>query len=107
MCTVPNAEVGAALAHQLVGRQFAAAVAIVPGVRSVYRWRGAIHDRQELQLVVKTVRGRIADVRRCIATQHPYEVAECMALEVVDASPSYLEWLQVQTEPEHPAKKHP
>jgi len=107
LCTVPNTDVASRLAHHLVGQHIAAAVAIVPGVRSVYRWRGEIHDRQELQLMVKTVGGRVADVRRCITAEHPYEVPEFLVVDVVDTTPDFLEWLQVQTVEREPAKNHP
>jgi len=52
--TVPNADVGTALARALVGARLAACVNVVPGVRSIYTWNGEVCEDDELLLIIKT-----------------------------------------------------
>ncbi len=98
-CTVPDPQLAARFARELVEQRLAAGVAIVERVRSIYRWRGTIYDRPEAQLVIKTTRGRVGSLQTWIATHHPYEVPEVMVVEVADAAPDYLRWLVAETSP--------
>ena len=43
------------IAHTLVEEQLVACVNIIPGVESVYRWKGKIEDSKEFVLICKTV----------------------------------------------------
>ena len=42
------------VARTLVEERLAACVNIVPAVRSIYRWEGAIHDDAEALAIIKT-----------------------------------------------------
>ena len=81
------------LARELVEKRLAACVNIVPGVRSVYHWKDAIEDQEEVLLVIKTSRPLLEDLRNEIERLHSYEVPEVIALQVVDGSEAYLAWL--------------
>ena len=96
---VPNMEVAQALAQDLVGRQLAACVNILPGVQSVYRWQGKVEQAQEISLFIKTRRVCYAAVEVAIGKLHPYEVPEIIALPISSALPKYLEWLAQETMP--------
>jgi periplasmic divalent cation tolerance protein len=87
------------LAHALVEKRLAACVNIVSGVRSVYRWKDAIEDEEEVLLVIKTSRPLFEELRNEILRLHSYEVPEVIALEVVDGSEGYLAWLDRELRP--------
>lgn len=92
LVTVP-AEAGAELARQLVEERVAACVNLIPGVRSIYRWEGAIEEEDEVLLVLKlSARGAPRAVDR-IAELHPYATPEVVLLEVTAGFPAYLEWV--------------
>ena len=62
--------------------------------RSIYRWKGEIHDDQESQLVIKTTRDRFEALEAHVRANHPYEVPEIVALPIIAGSAAYLEWLR-------------
>jgi periplasmic divalent cation tolerance protein len=81
------------MAHALVEKRLAACVNIMPGVRSVYRWKEAIEEEEEVLLVVKSSRALLDELREEIERLHSYEVPEVIALPVVDGSERYLSWM--------------
>ena len=75
-CTCPDAEVAERIADALVAERLAACVNILPGLRSVYRWQGAVERADEVLLLVKTTPDRVATVAALVAALHPYELPE-------------------------------
>ena len=74
-------------------RRLAACVNVVPGVRSTYRWQGAVQTESEWLLIVKTERDRFEAVREAIRSLHSYDVPEIVMLEIADGDAGYLAWL--------------
>jgi periplasmic divalent cation tolerance protein len=93
LSTCGSSEEAQRLAHGLVEKRLAACVNIVPGVRSVYHWKDAIEEEEEVLLVIKTSRPLLDELRSEIERLHSYEVPEVIALQVVDGSEAYLAWL--------------
>jgi periplasmic divalent cation tolerance protein len=81
------------IASALVENRLAACVNILPGVTSVYRWKGTVERASEIILLIKTSRPLLAQVRAEIERLHSYELPEVIALPIVDGSERYLEWL--------------
>ena len=96
-CTCPDADVAQRIAHALVGERLAACVNIVPGLRSVYRWKGKIQDDAECQLLIKTRESHIGAVTESIHRLHPYELPEVIAVPVVAGLAPYLDWIRDNT----------
>jgi periplasmic divalent cation tolerance protein len=84
----------AAIARALVRARVAACVNIVPGVRSVYRWRGRIEEGKEALLVVKTTKRALVRCLRALAAAHPYEVPEGLVLPPTHALLAYGRWIR-------------
>ena len=97
LVTAPSEEVAAELARALVGEGLAACVNIVPGLRSIYAWKGEVCDDPEVLLVVKTRRARFAALRDRVLALHPYELPEVIALDVADGHAPYLDWVRDRT----------
>ena len=95
--TVSDAQSAAAIASGLVERRLAACVNIIPGVTSVYRWKGKLHKDPEVLLTIKTRAGVFNEVAQFIKEKHPAEVPEIISLPIAEGSPSYLEWLGANT----------
>lgn len=97
LVTAPSAETAAGIARALVEERLAACGNVVPGLRSIYRWEGTVHDEAEALLVLKTTRGRFAALRDRVLALHPYQVPEVLALPVEEGSQKYLAWVGEET----------
>ena len=100
LCTCPSAEEAEKIARLLVEQRLAACVNIVPGLRSIYRWKGQVEDAGEWLLLVKSRRSLFDQLRAAVERVHSYEVPEVIALHVVDGAPAYLEWLEHEVKSE-------
>ena len=80
-------------AATLVEERLAACVNVLPPMRSIYRWQGAVERADERQLVIKTTGHRLRELEARIKALHPYEVPEFLVVSVLKGSPDYLSWL--------------
>jgi periplasmic divalent cation tolerance protein len=105
--TCASAEEAQRLARMLVEERLAACVQIVPHVRSVYRWRGAVEESEEWLLLIKSRRDLFENMRRRLRAAHSYELPEIVALAVVDGEPEYLAWVDAGLIPAGPLQDGP
>ncbi|HEY0634377.1 MAG TPA: divalent-cation tolerance protein CutA [Gammaproteobacteria bacterium] len=99
LTTCPDQESAEALATSLVEARLAACVNVVPGIRSVYRWKGEVVRDGELLLVIKSRDDRFDTLKAAIIARHPYELPEVIALTISDAHLPYLAWIDSQLDP--------
>jgi len=97
LSTCPDAGSAARIARALVEERLAACVNRVPGLTSIYCWRGEIHENGEVLLLIKSTRDRLESLRTRLIELHPYEVPELIALEIAAGHVPYLDWLREQT----------
>lgn len=97
LITAPDVETGNGLARALVSERLAACVNVVSGVRSFYRWEGAVLDDAEVLLVAKTRGDRCAALAARVRDLHPYELPEVLALPAVAGSEAYLDWVRTES----------
>ena len=93
LSTCSSEEEARMIARSLVEKRLAACVQLVPGLRSVYRWKGEIEEESEILLVIKSRRDLFRRLEAELRKLHSYETPEIVALTVVDGSADYLEWL--------------
>jgi len=82
-----------ALARTLVEEGLAACVNVLPPMRSVYHWQGAVHTDPEQQLVIKTAPANLPALEARLHQLHPYDLPEFVVLGA-DASVAYTEWVR-------------
>ncbi len=97
MTNLPDTHSAQQLAQQLVESRLAACVNCMPGVRSVYRWQGAVEQADEVALIIKTTPARYAELEAAIKAAHPYEVPEIIAIPVSAGWPAYADWIGQET----------
>jgi periplasmic divalent cation tolerance protein len=98
LSTFASAEEARRVARALVEKKLAACVNVIPGIRSVYHWRGAdgenaIVDEEEALVVIKSSRALLQELKDEIERLHSYQVPEVIALQVVDGAERYLAWM--------------
>src|SRR5688572_17743394 len=93
-CTVPDAETAERLARAVVSERLAACVNVLPGIRSIYRWDGAVESSDELLLIAKTARSSFDALRDRLVALHPYELPEIVAVKLDLGSPDYVDWVR-------------
>lgn len=99
LTTCGSEEEGRRIARGLVEKRLAACVNVAGGVRSVYRWKGAIEEDTEHLLIIKSRRDLFERLCGELQALHSYELPEVIALAVVDGSEAYLGWLDRELAP--------
>ncbi len=97
MVTAGSAEEAATIGRTLIEERLAACANIVPGIRSIYRWKGKIYDEQEFLIIIKTRTSHFEAVQKRVKELHSYEVPEIISFPVAQGLPQYLEWVQAET----------
>jgi len=85
------------LARQLIENRLAACVSVLPGVQSIYRWRGDIEEANEVTLFIKTTAAHYVELESMVVAHHPYQVPEVIALPISHGLPAYLNWIHEET----------
>lgn len=93
LITTGSEEEAHKIAKLLVKEKRAACVNIVPGVDSLFRWKGKIHSARESLLLVKTKASVFPEIISLVKEVHSYEVPEIIALPIIGGSEDYLQWL--------------
>lgn len=96
-CACPDAATAERIATALVEERLAACVTIVPGLRSIYRWEGAIQAADEALLLIKTLPEHYPRLQDRLRELHPYELPELLAVETAFGLPEYLRWVADET----------
>lgn len=100
LTTCGSASDGEKLGRQLVERRLAACVNVLTGVRSVYRWKGAIEADDEVLLVIKTNQRSLDELRDTIKEIHAYDNPEFLVFSVDKGLREYLMWIDENVGPE-------
>lgn len=100
--TVGTEEQAYLIAREIVARRQAACVNIVPGIRSIYRWKGKICKDGELLLIVKTLESELEGVQDTIRELHNYELPEILSFNVSHGERRFLEWIAGNVDKEAP-----
>jgi periplasmic divalent cation tolerance protein len=88
------------IARTLVEEHLAACVQVLPGMLSIYSWRGEVQLETEVLLLAKTTRERLDALKARLDELHPYEMPELLALEAVDGLVPYLGWIEQEVQPQ-------
>jgi periplasmic divalent cation tolerance protein len=91
--TCPDKESATQVANALIHRQLAACVNILPGLTSIYPWKGQIETSEECLLLIKSTQSAYEKVETTIRDAHPYELPEVIAVPIVTGLHTYLSWI--------------
>lgn len=97
LTTCPNKTVARKLAKLILDKKLAACVNLIPGLTSLYWWKGKKKEDTEVLLLIKTKEDLAKKLGKLIKDNHPYELNEFITLPV-GGSKEYLNWVNEETE---------
>ncbi|HEY3216036.1 MAG TPA: divalent-cation tolerance protein CutA [Candidatus Eisenbacteria bacterium] len=92
-------EDAARVVQTLVDERLVACGTVLPGARSIYRWKGEVADAREVVVMLKTRKQDWTALLSRLHDLHPYDTPECLAVRVAAGAPKYLAWLEEALEP--------
>ncbi len=95
--TAPDPEWLVAFTHKLAADQLCAAAHNFAPIRSIYRWRGQIHDKTEARVALRTRRSLLPRILERLKQEHPYEVPSVVAVPIIDGNPDYIRFILEET----------
>ncbi len=98
--TFPDAEVALSVGEALVRLRLAACVNVLPGMRSVYAWKGAVERADEVVALIKSRETLAEPLAAALKSRHPYETPIVLHLPVSEADPETLAWILRETAPD-------
>ena len=91
--TVSDIKFAEKLSFALIKAKIAACVNIVEGITSIYAWKGKIEKDRECFLIIKTTTDKSDELINYIENNHPYDVPECIGLNIEKGSRKYIDWI--------------
>ena len=85
------------IARALVKEKLAACVNIIPGIASIYAWKGKIEEGKEVLLVIKSRASLSTRLTARVKALHSYEVPEVVTIPISSGNPDYLRWVREST----------
>ena len=97
LVTAANQEEAIRIGQGMVHAKLAACANIIPGIQSIYRWKGKVVKAQEVLLILKSTRPRYHALEKAIKAMHTYETPEIIALPVKEGLDQYIGWVRSET----------
>ena len=92
-----SAEEAERIGRAVIEERLAACINILPGVRSIYRWQGAIESADEVAAILKTTKSSADALIARIAALHSYDVPCIVTWPIDKALASYADWIDAST----------
>lgn len=95
----PGADTARKAVRLLVEERLIACGNLIPGVESIYEWKGEIETANEVTVIAKTTASCADEAMARLRSLHPYEVPEILLVPMTTGWPAYLEWVAGQCGP--------
>ena len=86
------------IARTLVAERLVACANILGGMRSVYRWQGAVTEDDETVLILKTRSANVERVTERVIALHGYDVPCVVELPLARGNPTFLDWISTESQ---------
>ena len=93
----PDLECAKNIAKGLLAERLAACINIGTPVLSMYEWESAMHETQEIPLVIKTSLAHQERLIERLVALHPYDLPEALTVSVAGGYAPYLAWVKDQS----------
>ena len=95
--TFPDVDTALVIGESLVRDGLIACINVLPGMRSVYAWKGAVERGEEAVGILKTRVGLKDEVAAALKARHPYETPIVLFLEPSGADAATPAWILAET----------
>lgn len=95
--TAADGEWLAGFTRTLVDERLAACGHVIPSIRSIYRWEGAVQDEAEARVALHTRSSLMPAVVQRTKELHPYATPCVIAMSLTGGNPEYLRWIVAET----------
>ncbi len=93
LTTTPDEATAERIVEALLADGIIACGTILPGARSIYRWRGAVERASESLVILKTRTDRVEELEERLEALHPYDLPELLVLPIEAGLAGYLAWI--------------
>lgn len=98
--TFADEATAARVTRVLVEERLIACANLLPGARSIYRWKQGVQDEREVVVLMKTRKQDWTALLSRLHELHPYETPELVAVRIAAGAPKYMAWLDEALAPE-------
>lgn len=91
--TIDSLESARKMSRVIINEKLAACCTILPNSISIFGWKGALHERNEQVIMIKTLESKLIDLKDRILELHNDEVPEIIAINLNSGLSSYLSWI--------------
>lgn len=92
--TAENENEAGRIGQILIEKKLAACVNIIPGMKSIYRWKGEIENGDECIMLVKTLERNVNRITEVIKDMHSYELPCILVIPIIDGLKEYLDYIR-------------
>ena len=85
------------IADAVIGERLAACVNILPGMISLYRWKGKVAADEEIVVIAKTCENLVEPLTARVAEIHSYDCPCIVAIPIDGGNPTFLSWIYEET----------
>jgi periplasmic divalent cation tolerance protein len=96
-CPCPSIDEAKKLAHALLEKKLIACANILPGMVSIYEWKGSLHDDSECLALFKTTKERAQEVETLLTSLHPYEIPAILQFEASKVNEDFFTHVRQST----------
>ena len=80
------------LAKELIEKQLASCINLMPKINSIYNWNNKIHNIEEVMMMIKTIEQNIDKIKAILESKHPYDIPEIICCDFDILNYRYKEW---------------
>lgn len=96
--TFPDEASALNIGEALVRERLVACVNVLPGMKSVYAWKGAVERADEVVAILKSRESLREALFAAVKVRHPYDTPILLTLPVGEADPDTVAWIIAETQ---------
>ena len=97
--TAKDEDEASRIGEAVVKERLAACANVIPEIKSVSWWNGAVESNSEAVLLLKSVDGKAGQIIERVRELHSYDVPSIDVIPVTDGNPECFKWIEESLKP--------